>query len=46
MMNKAFHKLYNEYHQDLFRFLFYMVKNKEQAEVLVQEVYIKVWKIH
>ncbi|WP_438824729.1 hypothetical protein [Bacillus sp. JJ1474] len=23
-----------------------MVKNKEQAEVLVQEVYIKVWKIH
>lgn len=41
-MKDIFHRFYNLYHYDLFQFLFYMVKNREQAEDLVQEVYIKV----
>jgi RNA polymerase sigma-70 factor, ECF subfamily len=41
-MDTVFEDLYKKYHQDLFNFLFYMVKNREQAEDLVQEVYIKV----
>ena len=41
-MNTVFQELYEKYHHDVFQFLFYMVKNREQAEDLVQEVYIKV----
>ncbi|MRH42362.1 RNA polymerase sigma factor SigX [Aquibacillus halophilus] len=41
-MRTAFEELYDNYHKDLFQFLIYMVKDKEQAEDLVQEVYIKV----
>ncbi|TDQ41572.1 RNA polymerase sigma factor SigX [Aureibacillus halotolerans] len=41
-MQALFEELYNKYHNDLFNFLYYMVKNKEQAEDLIQEVYIKV----
>lgn len=41
-MDSIFQKLYEKYHQDLFQFLFYMVKNRETAEDLIQEVYIKV----
>ncbi|MTH52216.1 RNA polymerase sigma factor SigX [Bacillus mangrovi] len=43
-MEEAFHKIYEKYHQDLFQFLFYMVKDRGQAEDLVQEVYIRVLK--
>ncbi|OEH93509.1 RNA polymerase sigma factor SigX [Bacillus solimangrovi] len=43
-MRDLFQHLYERYHQDLFRFIFYMVKNKEQTEDLVQEVYIRVLK--
>ncbi|MFD1738598.1 RNA polymerase sigma factor SigX [Bacillus salitolerans] len=43
-MNTVFQELYEKYHHDLFQFLFYMVRNREQAEDLVQEVYIKVLK--
>ncbi|WP_099158397.1 RNA polymerase sigma factor SigX [Virgibacillus ndiopensis] len=43
-MKVIFEKLYDSYHQDLFQFIFYMVKNKQVAEDLVQEVYIKVLK--
>ncbi|MGD6815713.1 RNA polymerase sigma factor SigX [Metabacillus sp. 84] len=43
-MEEAFQTLYENYHQDLFQFLFYMVKDREQAEDLVQEVYIRVLK--
>lgn len=39
-----FNRLYETYHADLFQFLFYMVNNRELAEDLVQEVYIKVLK--
>lgn len=41
-MDSVFQQLYEKYHQDLFQFLFYMVKNRETAEDLMQEVYIKV----
>lgn len=43
-MDSVFDELYTKYHQDVFQFLFYMVKNREQAEDLVQEVYIRVLK--
>lgn len=45
-MNTVFQELYDKYHQDLFQFLYYMVRNREQAEDLVQEVYIKVLKAY
>jgi RNA polymerase sigma-70 factor, ECF subfamily len=45
-MDSVFDVLYQKYHQDLYRFLFYMVKNKELAEDLVQEVYIRVLKAY
>ncbi|WP_345239091.1 RNA polymerase sigma factor SigX [Pontibacillus salipaludis] len=41
-MDSVFQDLYEKYHKDVFQFIFYMVKNREQAEDLVQEVYIKV----
>lgn len=43
-MKAVFEKLYEKYHQDLYQFIFYMVKDKEVCEDLVQEVYIKVLK--
>ncbi|WP_210365573.1 RNA polymerase sigma factor SigX [Bacillus sp. REN3] len=45
-MDSVFDDLYTKYHHDVFQFLFYMVKNKEQAEDLVQEVYIRVLKAY
>ncbi len=41
-MEETFQILYDAYHQDLYQFLFYMVKDKSQAEDLTQEVYIRV----
>ncbi|WP_078551261.1 RNA polymerase sigma factor SigX [Bacillus alkalicellulosilyticus] len=41
-MESQFDYLYETYHQSLFQFIFYMVRNRETAEELVQEVYIKV----
>lgn len=43
-MDSVFDELYTKYHHDVFQFLFYMVRNREQAEDLVQEVYIRVLK--
>ncbi|WP_188206047.1 RNA polymerase sigma factor SigX [Alkalibacillus aidingensis] len=43
-MKNIFQELYEEYHQDLFQFIFYMVKDQATTEDLVQEVYIKVLK--
>jgi RNA polymerase sigma-70 factor (ECF subfamily) len=43
-MDSVFDELYHKYHQDVFQFLFYLVRNKENAEDLVQEVYIRVFK--
>ncbi|WP_163101038.1 RNA polymerase sigma factor SigX [Peribacillus alkalitolerans] len=45
-MDSVFQDLYEKYHHDVFQFLFYMVKNRETAEDLVQEVYIRVYKSH
>lgn len=39
-----FHRLYDEYHQDVFQFLIYLVKNRSVAEDLSHEVYIRVLK--
>ncbi len=41
-MDSVFDRLYKEYQQDVFQFLIYMVKNKDTAEDLLQEVFIKV----
>ncbi|WP_188453824.1 RNA polymerase sigma factor SigX [Virgibacillus oceani] len=43
-MKVVFERLYDSYHHELFQFIFYMVKNRQVAEDLVQEVYIKVLK--
>nr|WP_205168557.1 RNA polymerase sigma factor SigX [Bacillus pakistanensis] len=43
-LDSVFEELYNKYHHDVFQFLLYMVRNREQAEDLVQEVYIRVMK--
>jgi RNA polymerase sigma-70 factor, ECF subfamily len=45
-VNDEFERLYETYHHSLFQFLFYMVRNRQIAEELVQEVYIKVLKSH
>ncbi|MGY4691218.1 RNA polymerase sigma factor SigX [Salibacterium sp. K-3] len=42
-MKEEFERLYETYHHSLFQYLFYMVRDKETAEELVQEVYIKVF---
>lgn len=41
-MREEFERLYSAYHQQLFQYLFYLIRNRETAEELVQEVYIKV----
>ncbi|AEL28520.1 RNA polymerase sigma factor [Cyclobacterium marinum] len=39
----AFDAIYNRYCQKLYRFVFRYLKQKEDAEGIVQEVFIKVW---
>lgn len=39
-----FHRLYDTYHQDVFQFLIYLVKNRMVAEDLSHEVYVRVLK--
>jgi RNA polymerase sigma-70 factor, ECF subfamily len=41
-VREEFERLYSAYHQQLFQYLFYLVRSRETAEELVQEVYIKV----
>ncbi|SFQ30459.1 RNA polymerase sigma-70 factor, ECF subfamily [Salibacterium halotolerans] len=43
LVKEEFERLYETYHHALFQYLFYMVRDKETAEELVQEVYIKVF---
>ncbi|BAM47350.1 RNA polymerase sigma factor SigX [Amphibacillus xylanus] len=43
-MQTTFDHLYDHYHNDLYQYVFYMVKNQHVAEDIVQEVYIKVLK--
>lgn len=42
VQQSIFHRLYASYHQDVFNFLFYLVKNRTVAEDLSHEVYIRV----
>lgn len=46
MMNSVFHDLYEKYHQEIYQFIYYMTKNRETAEDLVQEVYIRILKAY
>jgi len=43
-MNSVFKEFYSLYHKDIYSFLFYMTKNRELTEDLVQEVYIRIIK--
>jgi RNA polymerase sigma-70 factor, ECF subfamily len=43
-MEKTFHELYEKYQNGLYKFIFYMTKNREQTEDLIQEVYVRVLK--
>lgn len=42
MDDSVFHRLYEEFHHDVFRFLIYLTRDREQAEDLVHEVYVRV----
>ena len=44
MKDSIFHRLYDTYHQDVFQFLIYLVKNRIVAEDLSHEVYVRVLK--
>ncbi|AQQ53651.1 RNA polymerase sigma factor SigX [Planococcus lenghuensis] len=46
MNDSVFHRLYDEYHQDVFQFLVYLVKNRHIAEDLMHEVYIRVFRAY
>ncbi|MBB6454475.1 RNA polymerase sigma-70 factor (ECF subfamily) [Salirhabdus euzebyi] len=43
-MERSIDDLYKQYNKDLFKFLMYMGVNKEQAEDLVQDVFLRVLK--
>lgn len=40
---KAFRKLYDFYHQDIYRYSVSILKSKELAEENVQEAFLKIW---
>jgi len=42
LKDSVFHRLYDAYHQDVFQFLIYLVKNRTLAEDLAHEVYVRV----
>jgi len=44
VQQSIFHRLYDTYHQDVFNFLFYLVKDRTTAEDLAHEVYVRVLK--
>lgn len=44
LKESIFHSLYDRYHQDVFQFLIYLVKNRGVAEDLSHEVYVRVIK--
>ncbi|MGE7660916.1 RNA polymerase sigma factor SigX [Peribacillus sp. NPDC097197] len=46
IMNSIFHDLYEKYHQEIYQFIYYMTKDRETAEDLVQEVYIRIMKAY
>ncbi|MCF6139379.1 sigma-70 family RNA polymerase sigma factor [Alkalihalobacillus berkeleyi] len=42
MVEHLFNRLYVDYHQSLYQFLVYLLRDKDTAEELVQDVYIRV----
>lgn len=46
MNDSVFNRLYDQYHQDVFQFLIYLVKNRQTAEDLMHEVYVRVLKAY
>jgi len=45
-MKTTFDYLYDTYHTDVYQYIFYLVKNHQVAEDLIQETFIKVLKAH
>ena len=41
---KAFHNLFSNYHDTLFRFVAYRVRDSDLAEDITQETFLRVWK--
>ena len=46
LLKTTFDHLYETYHRDVYQYIFYMVKDKEVTEDLMQETYIKVLKAY
>ncbi|AYC29359.1 RNA polymerase sigma factor SigX [Paenisporosarcina cavernae] len=46
MNDSVFNRLYDQYHQDVFQFLIYLVTHRETAEDLMHEVYVRVLKAY
>lgn len=46
MDETIFHQLYEKYHQDVFKFLIYLTRDRAQAEDLMHEVYVRVLKAY
>ena len=42
MDNSVFDRLYEQYHNDVFKFLIYLMRDRDQAEDLMHEVYVRV----
>lgn len=40
---KAFEKLFERYHKELYAFLFHLLNSKEDAEEIVQDTFVKIW---
>lgn len=41
---KAFKELFFMFHRDVFKFLYFYLRNKEEAEELLQDVFLNFWK--
>ena len=42
MEDSVFDRLYEQYHNDVFKFLIYLMRDRDQAEDLMHEVYVRV----
>ncbi|MBE1554085.1 RNA polymerase sigma factor SigX [Sporosarcina limicola] len=42
MDDSVFHRLYDQYHHDVFKFLVYLTRDRDHAEDLTHEVYVRV----
>ena len=40
----AFHQLFSDFHDNLFRFVVYRVQDSDLAEDITQETFLRVWK--